>query len=65
MCEIQITYDNDENLEFSVELPLDNEKICFLAGAGPKILRIMGQSKTGMYSEFYICQKIMFCSSIL
>ena len=45
MCEIQITYDNEENSEFSVELPLDDEKICFLAGAGRENLRIMGQSK--------------------
>ena len=37
MCEIQITYDNDENSEFSVELPLDDRKFIFLQEQDPKI----------------------------
>ena len=35
VCEIQITYNNPNNSELSVELPLENDKICFLAAAGP------------------------------
>ena len=37
VCEIQITYDNPENLELSVEIPLDDEKFAFLQENDPKI----------------------------
>ena len=32
VCEIQITYDNPENSEFSVELPLEDDKFASLQG---------------------------------
>ena len=37
MCEIQITYDNEENLEFSVKLPLDDRKFISLQEQNQKI----------------------------
>ena len=37
VCEIQVTYDNPENLEFSVELPLENDKSASLQENDPKI----------------------------
>ena len=37
MCEIQITYDNDENSEFSMELPLDDDKFVSLQEQDLKI----------------------------
>ena len=37
MCEIQITYDNAKNLEFSIEFPLDDEKFVSLQEQDPKI----------------------------
>ena len=37
VCEIQITYDNDKDLEFSVELPLDDAKFIFLQEQDLKI----------------------------
>ena len=37
MCEIQITYDNPKNSEFSVELPLEDDKFASLQGNDPKI----------------------------
>ena len=37
VCEIQITYDNSENSEFSVELPLEDDKFASLQGNDPKI----------------------------
>ena len=37
MCEIQITYDNDENSEFSVKLLLDDENFFYLKEQDPKI----------------------------
>ena len=37
VCEIQITYDNPENLEFSVELPLEDNKFASPQGNDPII----------------------------
>ena len=37
VCEIQITYNNEEISEFSVELPLDDEKLVSLHEQDPKI----------------------------
>ena len=37
VCEIQITYNNDENLEFSVELPLADGNFISLQEQDPKI----------------------------
>ena len=37
VCEIQITYDNPKNLEFSVKLPLEDDKFATLQGNNPKI----------------------------
>ena len=37
-CEIQITYDNPENWNYWVELPLEDEKFISLQEAGPENL---------------------------
>ena len=37
VCEIQITYDNDENLEFLVELLLEDSKFVYLQEQDLKI----------------------------
>ena len=37
VCEIQITYDNSENSELSVELPLDDKKFASLQENDPNI----------------------------
>ena len=37
MCEMKITYDNPKNLEFSVELPIDDEKFVSLQEKDLKI----------------------------
>ena len=36
VCEIKIMYDNPENSELSVELPLDDEKLASLQENDPK-----------------------------
>ena len=53
VCEIQITYDNPENLEFSVELPLEDEKFASLQGNDPKIWDLQNKVKEGEYNQFY------------
>ena len=37
MCEIQITYNNEEHLELSIQLPLDDGKFVSLQEQNPKI----------------------------
>ena len=54
MCEIKITYDNPKNLEFWVELPLDDEKSISLLEQDLKILELQDKIMKGMYSEFYL-----------
>ena len=53
MCEIQIPYDNAENLEFSIQLPLDDEKFISLQEQDLKIQELWDKVKKGMYNEFY------------
>ena len=54
VCEIQITYDNDENSEFSVELLLDDENFVLLQEQDLKIWELQDKVWGGMYSDFYL-----------
>ena len=51
--EIQITYDNPENSELSVELPIEDDKFISLQENDPKIWELHDKVKGGMYSDFY------------
>ena len=53
VCEIQITYDNPENLELSVELPLEDDKFASLQENDLKIHDLHNKVKEGAYSKFY------------
>ena len=53
VCEIQITYNNDTNLEFSIELPLDDDKFVSLQEQDPKIWELQDKVLDGTYDEFY------------
>ena len=65
ICEIQITYDNPENSEFSVELPLDDEKFASLQKQDPKIWDLRDKVIDGMYKEFYIIKNNVLFRSIV
>ena len=54
ICELQITYDNEENSEFSVELLLDDRKFISLQEQDLKIRELLDKTKSGMHNEFYI-----------
>ena len=54
MCEIQITYNNEKNLEFSTELPLDDAEFISLQEQDPEIWELQDKIKGGMYSDFYL-----------
>ena len=59
VCEIQITYDNPENSEFSVELPLEDDNFASLQGNDPKIRDLRDKVKEGESIIIFISSKIM------
>ena len=65
MCEIQITYDNPENLEWSVELPLKDDKFTSLQENDPKIWDLCNKVKEGACSEFYFVENNVLFRSIV
>ena len=65
VCEIQITYDNPENLEFSVELPLEDSIFSSLQGNDPKIWDLRLKVEEGEYSQFYLVKNNVLFRSIV
>ena len=65
ICEIQIIYDNPENSELSVELPLDDEKFISLQEQDLKIWDFQDKVKGGMYKEFYVFKDNVLLRSIV
>ena len=65
LCEIQITYDNPENLELSFELTLDDEKFASLQGNDLKIWDLHDKVKEGAYNEFYFVNNNVLFRSIV
>ena len=65
VCEIQITYDNPENSEFSVELPLEDGTFASLQGNDPKIRDLCHKVKEGKYSQFYFVRNNVLFRSIV
>ena len=65
VCEIQITYDNPENSEFSVELPLEDDTFASLQGNDPKIRDLCNKVKEGKYNQFYFVRNNVLFRSIV
>ena len=65
VCEIQITYDNPENSELSVELPLEDDKFTSLQENDLKIRDLHDKVKEGAYSEFYFVENNVLFRSIV
>ena len=65
VCEIQITYDNPENSECSVELPLEDYKFASLQGNDPKIRDLRDKEKEGEYNQFYFVKNNVLFRSIV
>ena len=54
VCEINITYDNDENLPNSIEMPLSNKKFFSVTDGRTRKLRTSeSESTMAKYSDFY------------
>ena len=60
VCEIQITYDNPGNSEFSVELPLEDDTFASLQVNDPKIQDLRNRVKEGKYCRFILLE--ILCS---
>ena len=54
VCEIQITYDNEEDSKFLVELPLDDIKFVLLQEQDLEIWELWDKVKVCMYNDFYL-----------
>ena len=65
VCEIQITYDNPENSEFSVKLPLEDDTFASLQGNDPKIRDLHDKVKEGKYNQFYFVRNNVLFRSIV
>ena len=65
VCEIQITYDNPENSELSVELPLEDDKFASLQENDPKIQDLCNKVKEGEYQQFYFVKNNVLFRSIV
>ena len=65
VCEIQITYDNPENLELSVELPHEDDKFTSLQENDPKNQDLCDNVKEGVYNEFYFVKNDVLFRSIV
>ena len=65
VSEIQITYDNPENSEFLVELPLEDDKFASLQGNDLKIQDLCDKVKEGEYNQFYFVKNNVLFRSIV
>ena len=65
VCEIQITYNNPENSEFSVELPLEDSIFASLQGNDPKIWDLRLKVEEGEYGQFYFVRNNVLFRSIV
>ena len=65
VCEIQITYDNPKNSEFSVELPLTDSTFASLQGNDPKIRDLCHKVEEGKYCQFYFVKNNVLFRSIV
>ena len=53
VCEISITYDNDENSPNSIKMPLSNKKFSQLQVGDEKIKNLRVRVSNGEYPDFY------------
>ena len=65
VCEINITYDNSKNSEFSVKLPLSNDKFACLQENNGKVHALKEKVTDGLYSDFYLIKTGILYRSII
>ena len=65
VCEMQVTYENPENSEFLVKLPLEDDKFVSLKEQDLKIWELHDKVKQDMYREFYLVKDDILFRSIV
>ena len=65
ICEINITYENHKNSEFSVKLPLSNEQFASLQENDGNIHALKEKVTDGLYSDFYFIHKGILYRSVI
>ena len=63
--EINITYKNHENMEFSVKLPLSNEQFASLQENDGKFRALKEKVIDELYSDFYVIHKSILYRSVI
>ena len=64
-CEINISYDNAENSQFSVKLPLSDTQFSCLQKKDPKIRPLHQNVQGGMYNDFYFIENDILYRSVM
>ena len=65
ICEINISYGNVENSQFSVKLPLSDTQFSCLQEKNPKIKALQEKVQGGMYKDFYFIENDILYRSIM
>ena len=65
ICEINISYDNAENSQFSVKLPLSDTQFSCLQEKDPKIRALCEKVCDGLYKEFYYIKNDILYRSVM
>ena len=65
ISEINISFDNAENSQFSVKLPLSNVQFSCLQEKDLKIQELQKKVQQGMYSEYYFIQDDILYRSVM
>ena len=65
ICEINISYDNVENSQFSVKLPLTATQFSCLQEKDPKIRSLCEKVLNGLYNEFYFVENDILYRTIM
>ena len=65
ICEINISYDNAENSQFSVKLPLSDTQFSCLQEKDLKIWALCQKVQDGMYNDFYFIENDILYRSVM
>ena len=65
ICEINISYDNAENSQLSVKLPLTDTQFSCLQKKDPKLKSLCKKVQNGLYKEFYFVENDILYRTII
>ena len=65
ICKINISYDNVENTQFSIKLPLSDTQFLCLQEKDPKIRSLCEKVNDGLYNKFYFIDNNILYRSVM